>query len=258
MAAKHPLALYDGRIEELRPADTLRDVPALEPHQSLYRWRTDFDVVSTADGYFTAVQGSGTSVVSPYADYSGSRRVYGVAQLTTGTTSTGSAAVMSHSGNPLAWKLIQLGDGRTHEFVAAVTASALPNGTDNYWASAGWLSNNDASANGNAVHLVYGSGFSLPLSDRWYLRTVASGTATIADTGVGATGDGETFRRLRIVLTPSAATAYIDGTQVAQITTNLPESSRRFVADVRVVKTAGTTSRNLFVDWLGFSVEGSR
>jgi hypothetical protein len=141
-----------------------------------------------------------------------------------------------------------------------LVATALPDGTNSYWVSAGYGGNNDTASFATAIHLVYGTNFGLPLSNRWYLRTSSSGTATLVDTGVDVSGDGATFQRLRLVVSPSplTVTAYIDDTQVAQSTTNMPSTAWRSAADVRIVKTAGTTSRDLFVDWLGFRVEGAR
>ncbi len=89
----------------------------------------------------------------------------------------------------------------------------------------------------------------------WQAYTYNSSVGTITDTGVAAVADGSYNTFLTRVNDSTSVQFFINGTLVATHTTNLPTT--QVCPQVAIQKTAGTTSRTLFVDWVRFYGAGN-
>jgi len=64
-----------------------------------------------------------------------------------------------------------------------------------------------------------------------------------------------TWYCVRVVMYPNGtAEYYIDGVSLGRNTTDMPANARDFSFGIGIRKTAGTTSRNMLVDGVGYTV----
>jgi hypothetical protein len=92
-------------------------------------------------------------------------------------------------------------------------------------------------------------------SGNWEICTANNSTRTQTDSGIAAPINA--VCKLRIVLDGDTAVAYfwIDYAYAGSINTNLPTASTRAYAPylAKIEKTAGTTSRNLYIDFFDWT-----
>lgn len=208
---------------------------------------------TTADDYTTSVSGTGAAVTFNDAAIHSLYHV-GIANCTTGTTTTGRAAVVTPT-----FDCIQLGSGAVVLEMMVRTPSSLSDVTNRYNLICGLhdnIANNFSAING--VYFIYRDNVN---SGKWDARTnsVTTGSLSTADTGI--TVAASTWYCLRIEINAGATEAkfYIDEALVATITTDIPTG----VADltgvcVGIRKGAGTTARNMYVDYVDFSQDFTR
>lgn len=208
---------------------------------------------TTADDYTTNVGGTGAAVTFNDAFIHSNYHV-GIAQCASGTTTTGRACVVTPT-----FDCIQLGSGAVVLEMMVMTPSSLSDATNRYNCIAG-LHDNIASTP-NAVDGVYFHYRDNLNSGKWQATTYSTTTAssTTADTGI--TVAAATWYCLRIEINAGATEAkfYIDEALVATITTNIPSgSSDQTGVCVGIRKAAGTTTRNMYVDYVDFSQDFTR
>jgi len=138
-------------------------------------------------------------------------------------------------------------------FEARVCPDVIADAANDYDIYVGFGANVYNSSSGNhEAGLVYRRS---ALGANWHAVTKASGTEEQTDTGVAVSAG--TLQKLRIELSEDGTTAafMIDGESVAEHTTNLPTG--RMGLAVGIFKSAGTTQRELWVDWTRLQVTRS-
>lgn len=203
--------------------------------------------------YTTQTSGTGASVEFNSNQYSvaSNLRAFGILRLTVGTTSTGMARIALGGSNPAAWQYFYANDGRERRVRCRLHPSALPDGTDGYNVRIGFAEVSDGT--NHRIAAVFGSAYST--TNRWYLLTRRNGTETLVDSGIDVSTSA--FQNVEVVVPASGGTAqlWINGTQVATSTTNVPtDVGFRGTVMAEMAKSSGTTQRELWVDYFGHVV----
>jgi hypothetical protein len=208
---------------------------------------------TTADDYTTNVSGTGAAMT--FAD-TGIHENYhvGIANCNSGTTTTGRAAVVTPT-----FDCIQLGSGAVILEMMVKTPSALSDATNRYNCLAGLHDNFAAAPQAlDGVYFHYRDNLN---SGKWQATTYSTTSAGTTTADTGTTVAASTWYCLRIEINSAASEAkfYIDDVLKATITTNIPSG----VADqtgvcVGIRKGAGTTARNMYVDYVDFTQDFTR
>ena len=165
----------------------------------------------------------------------------GVTSIETGTTNTGSAALLTDTGGFL------FGSG-TYTIEFRIWLPDLSDGTETYTLRVGFID----SATGDGAD---GCFFRYSNANANWI-CVARGTSTeTADTSTTAVVE-DAWIKLAIVVTNSTSAAYyVNGTLIDTIAdANIPTTvgSERTAIGISINKSAGTTNRNVRVDYLGY------
>jgi hypothetical protein len=191
-----------------------------------------------ATGY---VNGTGTGAQLSQKDITvaGGETTNGVAALETGTTTTGLCAV-TYGGGSSAWNVLQ-----RWETYARIKTPTVSDGTNTFNVRFGWMDTNDG-APANGVYVEARSG-----STNWWAVARAAGTNTETDTGI-AYNTG--FRNFSIIVPGDGSAYFYSGpTLIATLTSGFPAAATALISQVVILKSAGTTSRDVRVDLIGWS-----
>lgn len=138
---------------------------------------------------------------------------------------------------------ILLGGLTSHVFATSVTFSRIPTSAADSWLGQWGIQDSSTAYNnaGNAITLrvTY-------LSANWVAQCTSAGTTTFVDTGVPYAVN--TWYNLRIVSTPTSVTAYINGTLVSTISTNIPTTA--VMGPVLAVTWQAGTAVTVRYDWI--------
>lgn len=197
-----------------------------------------------------AASGTGAVISYAVAAIHDSNR-FGIAQFNTGTTATGRAALSSTTTD-----CIVLGGGIV-KYCAIVRVPVLSDATNTFLVQCG-LHDNVSGAAVDGLYFEYSHGLN---AGDWTTMayTNSLGSPTGFDTNVAvATGN---WYRLEIEVNAAATQAIfsINGSVVQTYTGTMPSGATRatgFFVNIR--KTVGTTARNLYVDYIGCTMEVSR
>jgi hypothetical protein len=183
---------------------------------------------------------SGTNAISTFG-VDGTEQSSGVVASSTGTNTTGGAGIATASTD-----LITFGFGFTYKFTARVALSAASDGTDTYTVRIGFLDSQTAnSTDGAYFRYTHGTN-----SGKWEAVTVSNGVETAEDTGIAGAGD-TSFHHFEITATGTQIDFKIDGSLTNDITTNIINDASRLTSHgVHIRKSAGTTARILYTDYL--------
>lgn len=216
-----------GLIEDINPSQQLS-------------WWDDFDtqnVNGTTNWGNNSTAGGSAQVQTPF---SGDPGHIGIIQLETGTETTG-------VGNIYKDVSMFLG-GATLDWEGLVQLSALSNSTDTYSVEIG-AGNIENAEPYNGFWFSYSNGVN---GGDWTANT-GNGSTTSVDTGVAAAANAWVKLRMVAAANGSEVTFYINGTSVATISTTLPTTSATpFGHGLQIRKSAGTTGRTLYVDYVRF------
>lgn len=163
----------------------------------------------------------------------------GVLDMSTGTTTTGRAAITNPGAFGTGGWL--LGAGMRMALTGLQRVVELSDAVERYTVHFGLGGNfaGDVFPN-DGIFFVYDDA----TSANWLARTVSGSTPTTIDTGVPVSTD---WQQLELAVDGTAeATFAIDGTDVATISTNIPTAGLSY--GWRIFKSAGTTPRILVVD----------
>lgn len=192
--------------------------------------------------FATSTSGSGAAYDATVASESGHP---GIAQLSTGTTTTGYTYVTSKSQSLVVFE----DDAWTLRCVFKMPV--LSDGTDTYTLVLGFGDTPTAAAQTDGVFLRYTHSVN---SGKFQAVTESNTTETATDTGVTATAD--TWYRLDITVAADGSSVVFAlktgtgaSTTVATNTTNIPTTATRATGILAgIVKSAGTTARTAMVD----------
>jgi hypothetical protein len=202
---------------------------------------SDF-LTGTLEGLLTFASGTGASVgamTSPAATNPG------VARMTTGTTTTGLAII---SGNLSTAAIMILGGGETI-FEAVVRVDALSDGTDTYTAAFGLTGTSGSITPSNGIIITYTHGTN---SGNFTLRSSKAAAATSVDMGTPMSSSAFVRVGWKLNAAGTSIQGFIgdsNGNDVnagTAISTNIPIVA--ILPDFFVLKSAGTTSRNFYMD----------
>jgi len=165
--------------------------------------------------------------------------------LTTGVNTNGGAALSGNIG------YVYSGWARL-SFSANFRIINLADGTNSYRIFVGFNSSYDSltAPTTRSAGLFYDNN-----NVNWQAYTYNASVGTITDTGVAAVADGSYNTFLTRVNGTTNVQFFINGVLVATNTTNLP--STNVCPSIHIQKTAGTTSRQVFCDWIRFSGSGN-
>lgn len=156
----------------------------------------------------------------------------------TGTATTGRARL--HKGG----RQIRLGGGAV-KIEAMIRIEDLSTAGEEYDIKIGLTS---SLLPVNAVYFLYDRN----TNSDWQAITLDNSTPTTTDTNVAVAADSNIKLKIEINAAGSEVKFYINGSLVATHTTNIPTASGREVGpDMNIVKSAGTTSRLMYVDYYG-------
>jgi hypothetical protein len=229
------------------------------------RWRTkDWPTKGLAMGlsFFTdcienlpTILTSGTGASGQSGNYlpNTTEKPMGVWQLDTGTTATGRAGIGA-TGGVGGSLLLGLGPALV---VGRVAAEAAVSGTETYTINIGFCDIMNAGTYTDGVSWEYrwtGS------AAEWSQTRVAAGTATRSNTG-SPTPDTNYIWVVVFVNAGSTRADFIYSTDSVSFTkadsptTGLPSSSQPTMAAAAIVKSVGTTQRNMALDLWGYRVD---
>jgi hypothetical protein len=179
----------------------------------------------------------------------------GVMNYRTGTSSTGGVTV-STSANEIA-----LGQGRV-VFETAVYVPTLSVLAQRFQFMTGFLDeaiSTAATDQTDGVYFLYDEGgvsAGSAASANWQCVTVSNASRTV--TGSGIAVSAATWQKLGIEINAAGTSVIfrINGSTVATVATTIPTGTARAVGmGTRIVKSAGTTSRSVNQDYIGFSMD---
>lgn len=214
------LALFEGREDFLHTGDAMSG--GLQAQQS---------------GAGSGLSGAGSTLVTG--------RV-GVVQASTGTDAAGRTCIVTLS------PAFEFGQGRCRTRTDA-RLSALSDGTDTYTVRIGF----GDSFVGEHVDGAFFRYTHSVAAGNWECVTRSNDVETATDSGVAATASGalQVFE-VEVNAAGTSAAFYINGVLVATHSTNIPIGNARQTGLVTgIIKSAGTTSRGLFIDLMAWSFE---
>jgi len=174
----------------------------------------------------------------------------GICQYQTGTTSTGFAGHVNDAQGALAFTL----GGGSWVYETFIEVDTLSTLTEQFRFLTGFVTQSSVINEVNAVIFTYDSGGTRNgtiASPNWQCVTSDNNTRTLTTTSVAVT---TTWTKLRIEINAAATsvTFYINDILVATHTQNIPTfANSRFLAiKQQIVKSAGTTNRSVYCDYL--------
>lgn len=164
----------------------------------------------------------------------------GVLRIDTGTVST-NFMVMILRGQTQ----ILLGGGRTY-YWSSVKVPTLSNGTDTFSVKIGI---GDGVNGGNPTDGLWFEYTHSVNSGNWVIKTASNASGTTSNTSTAASAGSWVSFAIEVNAAGTSAEFFINGSSVGTITTNIPTGAGRETAlFFDIVKTAGTTARQLDVD----------
>ena len=174
----------------------------------------------------------------------------GICQYQTGTTSTGWAAHINDNQGALAFSF----GGGSWVYETFIEVDTLSTLTEQFRFLTGFATQGSVANEVNGIIFTYDSGGTRNgtiASPNWQCVTSDNSTRTLTTTSVAVT---TTWTKLRIEINAAATEVkfYINGTLVATHTQNIPTfaNSRFLIMKQQLVKSAGTTNRSVYCDYL--------
>jgi len=181
--------------------------------------------------------------------FSVTENTVGLIICTTGTTTTGRAS--NYDGDESLW----FANGWTWMLETRVCVDTLADATNDYAVYVGFGDNNlNASEPNDGAYFKYVRSVT---GTFWVCSTANNGTRTNTTTAVAPVGLVMQVLRVDVNEAGTSVEFRIDGTLVATHTANIPSASGRSTGiGQKIVKTAGTTARALYIDYIW--LQGSR
>ena len=218
---------------------------------------SDFATSLSATPFVGGSGGSGAFAVSPAGAglSAAGQRVWGAAELVTGATATGVARVVWGNSTNTEWSFLRLDDGRAKRLFARVMLSNLATSTDAFDVRVGLAATNDATT--NFIRIV--GGWASAPQNTWRLQSRRQNTDTFLNASSAWSENQWYHIEFRIPATGGSVEFLINGASIGTILTTVPTdqtTTYTFLAEIQ--KSAGTNSRQMFVDYLGLVVTGNR
>ena len=206
-------------------------------------------------GMTGSVSGTGASVQASSYLVNGTEKPMGVTQLDTGTTAIGRATL----GSSATAQIVPTTGACLH--VSRLAIEAAVSGTETYNVFTGFADSVGNGAANNAVTWRYGWSGS---AATWYQSVYANGTETNSTTNSPAADTNYNWfvifinpgwTRADFIYSTDSVSFTLSGSQ----TTGLPDSTQYASwAAASIVKSVGTTQRNVSIDLTGYRYDGGR
>lgn len=174
----------------------------------------------------------------------------GVAFLRAGTGTTDRAALRSGSGV----RALKIGFGAVKFQAGFALASALADATDDYRVVIGLAEGGTSSEPTAGVYFLYDR----TVSVNWLAVTATSSTYTRTSTGIAVSVSSWVDGSISVNAAGTSIEFSINGSVVATNTTNIPTTSDNPAIVLAIYKVAGTTNRDLNVDYYSLAVAVAR
>jgi hypothetical protein len=209
-------------------------------------WEASTDYISAlfVDGWQS--RSSGTGAGTTISNFITGNKI-GFANASTGTTITGS------SGTGLANNAIGIANGQII-IETSIMIPTLSTSVERFAVFNGLMNFSNYANPSNAIFFYYDEGGMLPTaSPNWKCYTVRSLTRTATITSIPVTANQ--WYKLKIIINADASSVgfYIDGVLVATHTTNIPLPVIGYSFDSIIQKSAGLTSRTMYMDYSAIS-----
>jgi hypothetical protein len=169
----------------------------------------------------------------------GSGTIMGIARMGTLTSATAAPVLSLGNGNSFVM------NGLEHTFETHCKIANLSTVSEEFIWRLGYQNTTTGTLTSHGIFFEYDR----LTSTNWRIRTLQGGTGTATDTGVAVDTNWNTFK----IVVNSAATSvtfYINGVSVGTHTTNIPAGTSQLVSPTyQLVKSAGTTTRETYIDW---------
>jgi len=226
-------------------------VDLLNPRQAIFQ----ASELATAAPFTTTTSGTtgaAVSFTSVIGTLGAQSNRYGIASLETGTSTTGRANVIS----PVSDQIVP-GFGRLSFCAVIRTPSSLSDATNRYGIKVGMGTSLTAITDNYGVHFRYRDNLN---SGKWQAYTVDYLTS-VTQTDLGVTVAAGTWYTLEAFVNADATkTVYvINGTPCATVDAQLQSGTSTYIGlNAMIIKSAGTTSRAMYIDYLDFRQEVTR
>ena len=192
--------------------------------------------------------GSGGGFATSWETINDTSNATGAVELRTGTGTSGRYAIFSWNNS------LVFNNETAYTFESRINLQALSTSGEEYNATFGFSNkfNRGAGTEDDYAYWIYRRSVD---GDYWVAATARNGTETKTVTTTAPVGDDTTFVVLKIVVPADGASIayYIDGVQKASHESNIPTNTDRMGIGFRIDKTAGTTERELRIDWHRFT-----
>lgn len=257
-ANKQNSLAVDGTGVKFPTVDAVNNLSIIDKYKRGLQYFTDFDNTATSTPNFVQfTSGAGASVIRQVVNIPNATiNQIGFSQYQTGTTATGYA---THTNEGFIGSQLFFGGG-AWVFETSICVETLSDITNRFRFVAGFGSSPANGAETNGAFFTYDEGGTINgtiASPNWQLQTCVAGVRTLTTTSVAVTAGAWTKLRIEVNAAATSVAFYINGTLVATHTTNIPTwvsaaTPRGFNVKQSIVKTIGTTTRNVFCDYLGY------
>lgn len=207
-----------------------------------------FDDLIAPLAWNSGTSGTGSARTTASA-FSAAENTVGMVVCATGTTTTGRAA--NYDGDESLW----FANGWTWMLETRACVETLADATNDYAVYLGFCDNNATAGEPNdGAYFKYVRSVT---GTFWVATTANNGTRTATTTAVAPSNLVMQVFRIDVNEAGDSVEFRIDGTLVATHTSNIPTASGRSTGiGQKIQKSAGTTSRNMYVDYI--HLQGSR
>lgn len=234
------LYVYDAQSSSFKTISK-SNLQAIDPDKA---FNISSDFIATSSGEFnTFTQGSGATVANVNEE-TNLRRDCGISRLRSGTTLSSRAGIGLISITAFGLTNFAM------QFISRVRVDPFPDATDDFEILIGF--SNGYSVAGLGADGVHFRHQRVVNGNRWQLVS-REGSADLEVLDSGVELDDLDYHRFEIRIPINAAFAqfYIDDVLVGTINApNIPSSTTRFGAGMKIQKTAGTSNRDLFADYM--------
>lgn len=224
------------------------DIVTVDWRQNFRKRSILYSDMNTAADWLNFATGTGTSNVFTTTGIADGNRL-GILTSGTGTTATGFAGIGSAEVTAAVFgtSVVRL--------TAIVQIPTLSTVTETFNVFAGFYDRRNSLTPVDGVLFNYSNGIN---SGKWQCECYSNSVSTTADSGVTVT-TGWVALEIEVNAAASSAVFKINGSTVATISTNIPSGTARATGiGVQIIKSVGSTARNLYTDLLAVEMDCSR
>ena len=250
-ANKQNSLAVDGTGVKFPTVDAVNTQSMIDKGKRMISFFTDFLSNNAIDG-LNSFQSGGTAGIVGGSSIPNRTTQQGVVFMQTSVLAVNYINYCSSQGVAQLW----FGNGAWN-YETSININNLSTAAERYRLIFGYGAGSGNTAEGDGVFFTYDEGGTLngtAASPNWQCVTVQSSTRTLTTTSTAVAA--ATWLKLRIEINAAGTSAafYLNGTLLATHTTNIPlgSNSRYVLVKQGIAKTIGTTSRGLYVDYIGY------